>query len=271
MFLASNSLKRSDALQEESDLVVRRETSTAGIQFLRAICSFKPTEDMLDDTLMKLMQDVRSDGQEDVDVGELLPERMSYRLDACVATCPGECGRSVVSLPERSEDVGKVTQCAIRICVVSDVCRSDVALGTGGILAAGDEQLLGVVTNVHREDWVASPCNSITTDNFDAMDPSLDQWLEDCGQTRVEEVGGDSTACCFVRDMLEARGREIREEDLPPARWLAADVLREIAYRQVDRVSCLVAKKRKLGFIGGNNDRYNRRPRLSLLKLFLWA
>ena len=43
-------------------------------------------------------------------------------------------------------------QWIIWICLIPDVSGTDVALGAGAILATGDEQLFGVVTNVHYKD-----------------------------------------------------------------------------------------------------------------------
>ena len=271
MFLAGDPLKRGNSFQKESNLMVWRETSTAGIQFLRAIGSFKPTEDVLDDTLMKLMQNVRSDGQEHVDIGQLLPERMSYRLDPRLATRAGERSRSVVNLPKCGEDIRQATQCTIGICVISNVSGSDVALGAGPVLAAGHKQLLGVITDVHGEDRVASLSNSVTADNLDAMNTRLDEWLQNHRQACMEEVGVDATAGGLVRDVLEARGWEVREEDLPTPGWLSADVFWEVSDRHVDGVSGLVAKECELGFVRGNDDGYNGCAGLSLLELFLQA
>ena len=46
----------------------------------------------------------------------------------------------------------------------------------------------------------------------------------------MEEVCGDATLCYLVRDVLKARGWEVREEYLPTARQLPANILREIPY-----------------------------------------
>lgn len=231
MLLACNSLKGGNPLQEKSYLMVRRETSTTGIELLSAISGLEPSENVFDNALMELMQDVGSDRQEDVDVGKLFPERMAHWLDSRLATCTGECGGSVVNLPKRGSDIREITQGVIGFGVVSDVCGRDVALGAGAILATGDKQLFGVVADVHRQDWVSSSRHTVTADNFDAVNASLDKRLEDHGKAGVEEIGVDATACSFVRDMLEARGWEVCEEYLPSSGWLAADVLREVSYR----------------------------------------
>ena len=55
MLLACDTLKCSNALQKEPDLMVRRETSAAGIELLSTVCRLKPTENVLDDTLMELV------------------------------------------------------------------------------------------------------------------------------------------------------------------------------------------------------------------------
>ena len=180
MLLASNSLKRSNTLQKQSDLMVWRETSTARIELFSAIRCLKPTKNVFDNTLMELMQDVWHNREEDIDVGQLLPEWMVHGLDPHLLACTGECSRSVVNLPQCSEDVCQVVEWAIGVCVVSDVCGSNVALGAGAVLAAGNKQLFRVVADVHREDWVTSTRNTITADNLDAVNASLDKRFEDC-------------------------------------------------------------------------------------------
>ena len=270
MLLASNSLKCSNTLQKQLDLMVQREMSTACIELFSAICCLEPTKNMFDNALVELMQDVWHNREEDIDVGQLLPERMAHRLDPRLSACTGECSRGVVNLPQCSEDVCQVAEWAIGVRVISDVCGSDVTLGAGAILAASNEQLFWVVANVHRKDRVASSRNTVATNNLDAVNASLNERLEYHRETCMKEVCRHATMGCLVCDVFETRGREVCKKDLPAVRWFVADILWKIPYRQVDWVGCLATKQCELGFVRGYDDRYDHRARFLLLKLLLY-
>ena len=179
MLLASNSLKCSNTLQKQLDLMVQREMSTACIELFSAICCLEPTKNMFDNALVELMQDVWHNREEDIDVGQLLPERMVHGFDPCLLACTGEYSCGVINLPQCSKDVCQVVEWAIRVHVISNICGSNVTLGAGAVLVAGDKQLFRVVADVHHEDWVTLTCNTVTTDNLDAVNASLDKRFED--------------------------------------------------------------------------------------------
>ena len=74
---------------------------------------------MPDDALMELVEDIWSDGSENIDIWQVLPERMVNRLDTHLMTCTrkGRCRsidfiesvENIVEVPEWTRKVHRVT------------------------------------------------------------------------------------------------------------------------------------------------------------------
>ena len=58
MLLAGHLLQGGDSFQEEPDMMVGWQPATASIKFLRTVCLLEPAQDVLDDTLIELVEDV---------------------------------------------------------------------------------------------------------------------------------------------------------------------------------------------------------------------
>ena len=118
--------------------MVRRKPTAPRIDLRSTIGFGEPGNKMLDDALIKLVKDVRRDSEEDVGVREVLPEGMTYRLDAYSAAGTSEGSRGLVDGFECVEDLPKVAEWPFSVCCVADLLTSDVALGACAVLAAGD-------------------------------------------------------------------------------------------------------------------------------------
>lgn len=67
--------------------MIRRQASTAGINLSCTKSRDKPTDKVLDDTLIELMEDVRCDRLVDIDIREILPEGSNDWFNTSGGTC----------------------------------------------------------------------------------------------------------------------------------------------------------------------------------------
>ena len=66
--------------------MVRRGPSRLGIDFCFAKGTLQPSEEMLDNALIQLMEHVWCDGSVDIYIREILPEWVHHRFDSCIPT-----------------------------------------------------------------------------------------------------------------------------------------------------------------------------------------
>jgi hypothetical protein len=93
VFFACQSGQVQDPIQEEPHIVVRGEMLSMHIKFCSTKCRFYPGNDIFEDPLQKLMEDIRSDQPEDVEVGKECPEWTIHRFHTCIDTGSYELGR----------------------------------------------------------------------------------------------------------------------------------------------------------------------------------
>jgi hypothetical protein len=69
VLLASNTIEIRDTIHEEANIMVRGKTAATGIDFCFAADLFQPRDEVLDDSLIELVKNVRGDGAKDIGVG----------------------------------------------------------------------------------------------------------------------------------------------------------------------------------------------------------
>jgi hypothetical protein len=82
VFLPTDTRKGGHTIGEHADIIVWGKTSATGIDLVGSIGSFDPVEQILEDTLIKLVEDIRGYRAVDMDKRETTPEWMKHRLDA---------------------------------------------------------------------------------------------------------------------------------------------------------------------------------------------
>ena len=85
----------------------------------------------------------------------------------------------------------------------------------------------------------------------------------------MEEFPKGTSPSSLVGDVLKPCGGDVCEENVSATRRLAADILRQVANREVDRVGSLAAEEGELGFVRRDDDGDDGRAGLLLLELFL--
>jgi hypothetical protein len=128
---------------------------------------------VLEDSLVELVQDVRSEAVEDVAEWEVLPER----IDGTEAVCR-ECLRLVI-IGGKSENLHRllgIPKFRLR-GIPKASCRYE-ALGTPILLTTGNQALLRVVGNICSKDRVDAAGPSIGADHEDPRFARFDEGFQ---------------------------------------------------------------------------------------------
>jgi hypothetical protein len=90
-------------------------------------------------------------------------------------------------------DIAKVVFALVKPKII----MSCLACWTLSILATGDQQLLGVITNEYCIDWMSSTSNSITTDHLHPVAASPMERFDNFRHAKMKEVGQGATPSRF--------------------------------------------------------------------------
>jgi hypothetical protein len=169
------------------DVVIWGKTTTPGINFCFATYGPNPSNQMLQKSLVQLVQDIWGYGVVDVNKGKNFPKYALDRFDS--STCAGLCKCSCalfnrikgfyvfVSIPWLTD--------SFSISNLIVWCWAD---GTF-TLCEPDEGLLGVITNISCKDWEAPPCRTISAGENDSFFSSPLQWLDNILHTVMKQIG----------------------------------------------------------------------------------
>lgn len=229
--------------------VVYRKTRAAGVDLFYTVGVLNPRDEVLDYSLIELMQDVGSDGDEDVGVGEVLPEGVVDRLDANLSARLRKGKGTLIEGSEGIEDLGEVSEWSRSICRTPEIISMDVALRALAVLAAHDEELLGIVANISGEDWMSATNDTIAASKVHTTDTDRSERCKYARHTGMEQIGEGTTSSRLVGDVKKATSGEIGEKNLSAARRLAADVLGQITECHVHRICALIPYECKLRLI----------------------
>ena len=85
----------------------------------------------------------------------------------------------------------------------------------------------------------------------------------------MEELGQGTSTGCLIGDVLKTGGGKVGEENVAAAGGLPANILREVADGEIDRVGGLAAEQGQLRLVRRDDDRDDGCARVALLELFL--
>ena len=88
--------------------------------------------------------------------------------------------------------------------------------------------------------------NAITARNGHPGDANSLEWLDNSVKALMHNVENKAPTSCFIGDVIQPGGGQVCKQNLPLARRLAANFLREITNGEVDRISRLVSECCKL-------------------------
>lgn len=163
------------------------KTMTPSIYFCIATYSPNPSDEMLQKSLIQLVQDIGGYGAVNVNEGKILPKYTLDRFDS--STCTGLCkfGCTLVDRIESFYDFVSIPwlQDAFLISNFIAWCWAD---GTFTLLCETDKSLLRVIANISCENWEALPCHTISAGENNSFFSSPLQWLDDMLHTVVKKI-----------------------------------------------------------------------------------
>ena len=168
------------------------KTTTLSINFCITTYSPNPRDEMLQKSLVQLVQDIGGYGAINVNEGKVFPKYTLDRFDS--STCAGlrEFSHALVDRIESFYDFVSIPwlQDAFPISNFIAWCWTD---GTFTLLCETNESLLRVIANISCKNWEAPPCRAISAaENYSLFSSPL-QRLDDKLHTVVKQIGQASS------------------------------------------------------------------------------
>lgn len=150
-----------------------------------------PFDSVFEDSLVKLMEYVRSDAGMYVSIRKITPKRAHHIAgNVEVLTRSSVRVRASVALgflAGATKDIQRpqgISRCTWLRSLEKLLWY--LALGASPRLCTGHQTLLWIICDVGSEDWVHSLNLTIARGNVDAFLACLDQWLQDCAYRHME-------------------------------------------------------------------------------------
>lgn len=269
MLLAGDAREVGDTLRKVAKAMVWGKARAPSVNLFGAVGILYPRDEVLDDALIQLMQDVWGDAGKDVRVREVLPEGMVDWFNPHSSACLRKRKRPLIQCCEGVEYQREATEWSGGVHRASEVVAPNGALRALAVLATHDEQLLRIVSDVGGQDRMTAANHTIAASEVHAADTRRRKRGKHTGHTGVKQICQRTTSRSLVGYVEKTTRREICEEYLTAARWLAADILWQVAEGHVHRVGTLVADEGELCLVGGDDDGDHGRARLLLLECAL--
>lgn len=149
-----------------------------------------PEDEILDDTLVELMENIGRLREVNVGKGKVFPEwGVDVAVNVLLHANLGVRAVRVAGLGGVAHDFESVVWCtAGSRCGVVELGRTSMAFGTGSVLAAGDKTLFRIVGNIRRKYGVYSSNTAVPACHLNTILASFDQRLEKDRHGGVEEL-----------------------------------------------------------------------------------
>ncbi len=161
MLLARDSREEGDPFEEMADIGIRPHLCTACIKFGGVKGLFEPYEQMLENTLMELVKDVRDDREKDVGIGKTFPKEVRYRLHSCLVACLCELDGGCVSQSDDAKGGCHITEGEVFV-FFSDLVGRNVGCDRLATLDTRYENLFRIISRKRGIDWMGSKGPAIT-------------------------------------------------------------------------------------------------------------
>jgi hypothetical protein len=166
MFFPSYTVQLRDPLEENTNIVIQRDSAASRIDFRLAVSLFDPCDEVLDHPLVQLVQYVGCNRSKDVCVGQLFPEWVNNWFYSDRHACLRICCTTLIQGIECGEDVLQMAGRGVRI-TVTKIFMLRLAFWAITGFAAADEKLLRVIANVAGNNGMATANLSISTAHTD--------------------------------------------------------------------------------------------------------
>ena len=189
--------------------MVRRELLRPGVDFCFTKGTLQPSEEMLDDALIQLMEHIQCNGLVDICVREILPEWVHHRFDSCITTCTHKnlciwiikCWKCIQYFPQ--------IPILILISTFLKVIFRTLTPRTLPCFDPCGQNVLRVITHEKSKDRVTPTSNTIPTCHHSALKSCLLQRLHNMADICVKEIDYYSMTQCMVGDVLKMRGGKV--------------------------------------------------------------
>ena len=158
----------------------------ACVDFIPAKGGEDPVGKVFDETLVELMEDVRSNGTENVDIGKVFPKGMIDRLDSGIETSACKVPQVRISSVKGFKNCHQVP--GFLDIAISQFIFTSWASWTIPVLQACHKNLLRVIACEYSKDRMASMNVSIACCHFKTMDSHILQWGQDTLHTDMEQI-----------------------------------------------------------------------------------
>src|ERR1700677_876649 len=216
------------------------------------------------------MENVGSDGAEDVKSRKVEPEWMGNRLH----TDPRRSLKEASWIPmERAQDIEEfavATRSGHVVTIkVTQIVSSRATPGAVASERAGSQNLLRVVANETCEDRMSAVDITSSCGHKPSIVPCSNEGLKDLSEGCMIEVGHEPFALRLVVLLLKFRCGEIAKGEVCTHGGLPTDFLRNVADCHVNGVCTFISEGSELCLVCRNENRDYRRPGQVLLSCHL--